>query len=149
MPQSPVQSPDTFYNSGPISGPAGQRFRVRPRAVSRLHVRGITGRNLQVVLLAMLRNYLLPTHRVDRYQGRSPVRCLTLSAAGRTGLSGPSLPVPLGPRPAILPARPLERLGRTGHPLARGERLQAAAPWADSSEPALLRAEVPRLPPAR
>jgi hypothetical protein len=109
-----------------------------------------------------------------------------LAGLGRTGLSGSSLPVPLGPGLAILPAQPLERLDRTGHPLARpsamgscrrrlscalapaylesrlasrcereqptSERLQAATPWqpgADSSEPALLRAEVPRLPPAR
>jgi hypothetical protein len=104
-----------------------------------------------------------------------------LAGLGRTGLSGSSLPVPLGPGTAILHARsPLRRLGRTGHlarPAAMGscrrrlssaldpaypesllasrcereqstsERLQAATPWqpgADSSEPVLMRAEMPR-----
>jgi hypothetical protein len=95
-------------------------------------------RYLEVVLLAMLRDYLLPTPRVDRYRGRSPAwmrpdEAMThlvrgglssgLAGLGRTGLncnlSGSFLPVPHGPGPAIFPARPLERLGRAGHPLAR------------------------------
>jgi hypothetical protein len=110
--------------------------------------------------------------------GRSPA---TPGPAGLAGLSGSSLPVPPGPGPAILPARPLERLSRTGRLRAQpaaldrrsvrlpltylesrlvsrcecvqptSKRLIAASPFwpgADSSESALLRAEVARQSPA-
>ena len=82
-------------------------------------------RYLEGVLLAMLRECLLSTPRVDRYLddrrfGFGPVAPSHLvrggPSPGRAGLaklSGSSLPGPSGPGPAILPAQPLERLGRT------------------------------------
>jgi hypothetical protein len=54
---------------------------------------------------------------------------------------------------ALAPAYPESLLAsRCEREQQTSERLQAAAPWQpgdDASEPALLRAEVPRLPPAR
>ena len=156
-------------------------------------------RYLEVVLLAMLRVYLLPTPRVDRYRGRSPARMRPgdspgprrpFVGSGWTRTDRVERVLLAGSARArardLARSQPLGRLGRTGHPLARpaamgscrrrlsralapaypeslfasrcererqtSERLQAATPWqpgADSSEPAPLRAEVSRLPPAR
>jgi hypothetical protein len=66
-----------------------------------------------------VRQRSIPTQARTSATGGFEHRPTSLAGLGRTGLSGSSLPVPLGPGSAIFPARPLERLGRTGHPLAR------------------------------
>ncbi len=94
-------------------------------------MRGITGVTLKSCCLRYSASTCCP-HLVttvtgeDRWLGCGLVTHLVrggpssgLAGLGRTGLSGSSLPVPLESGPAILHARPLERLGRTGHPLAR------------------------------
>ncbi len=143
----------------------------------------------------MLCVYLLPTTRVDRYLVRSAawsavaLRWVWLTRTDRVErviLAGSARARAAGP--AILPARPLERLGQTGYPLAvtgaarrHGLLPLTALPCACPSLPgvsarfqiraratnkretaggnslaargrfqrARLRAEVPRLPPAR
>jgi hypothetical protein len=176
-----------------LDGPARLCFRFPPRAFPRIRVRGITGVTLKSCCLRCSASTCCPhlvstVTGVDRRLGCGPVTHLVrggpssgLAGLGRTGLGESSLPVPLGLGPAILPARPHRRLGRTGHSLARlaalgscrrrlsralapaypesllasrcdreqptSERLQAATPWqpaADSSEPVLMRAKVPR-----
>jgi hypothetical protein len=132
-----LPSRDTFWNSGP----AGQCFRVgSPGLPSHPRARRYR-RYLEVVLLAMLRVYLLPTPRVDRYRGFGgedrrlgcgPVTHLVrggpssgLAGLGRTGLSGSSLPVPLGPGPAILHARSFSEVWAEP-----GTRWRGPPPWA-------------------
>jgi hypothetical protein len=108
-----LPSRDTFWNSGP----AGQCFRVPPRAFPRIRVRGITGVTLKSCCLRCSASTCCP-HLVstvtgeDRRLGCGPVTHLVrggpssgLAGLGRTGLSGSSLPVPIGPGPAILHAR--------------------------------------------
>jgi hypothetical protein len=105
-----LPSRDTFWNSGP----AGQCFRVPPRAFPRIRVRGITGVTLKSCCLRCSASTCCP-HLVstvtgeDRRLGCGPVTHLArggpssgLAGLGRTGLSGSSLPV--GPGPAILHA---------------------------------------------
>jgi hypothetical protein len=108
-------------------------------------MRGITGVTLKSCCLRCSASTCCP-HLVstvtgeDRQLGCGPVTHLVRSGpssglAGlgptrRTGLSGSSLPVPLGPGPAILPALLHRRLGRNGDPVAR---LAAMALSADGS----------------
>ncbi len=106
-----LPSRDTFWNSGP----AGLYFRVPPRAFPRIRVRGITGLTLKSCSLrcsasACCRHLVSTVTREDRWLGCGPVTHLVrggpssgLAGLGRTGLSGSSLPVPLGP--AILHTR--------------------------------------------
>jgi hypothetical protein len=108
-----LPSRDTFWNSGP----AGQCFRVPPRAFPRIRVRGITGVTWKSCCLRSSASTCCP-HLVstvtgeDRRLGCGPVTNLVrggpssgLDGLGRTGLSGSFLPVPIGPGPAILHAR--------------------------------------------
>jgi hypothetical protein len=141
-------------------------------------------RYLEVVLLAMLRVYLLPTPHVDRYLGRSPARmrpgdspgprrpfvgsgwtrtdrvervlfaCSARALAHNIARTAPRMtgphraPTGAARRHGLLPPTALPCAWPSVPGVsARFEMLQAATPWqpaADSSEPVLMRAEVPR-----
>ena len=132
-----LPSRDTFWNSGP----AGQCFRVPPRAFPRIRVRGITGVTLKSCCLRCSASTCCP-HLVstvtgeDRRLGCGPVTHLVrggpssgLAGLGRTGLSGSSLPVPLGPGPAILHARsPSEDWAEPG------THWRGPPPWAPAAD---------------
>jgi hypothetical protein len=117
------------------------------------------------VLLAKLRDCLLPSPRVNRYRENRPFGCCPVTHLVRSGrsqdpaglacLSGSSLA-----RPATLDCRRFSRALAPTYPGSRhasscvcvqpnSERLQAAAPFrpgADSSEPAMLRWTAVRVP---
>ena len=133
-----LPSRDTFWNSGP----AGQCFRVPSRAFPRIRVRGITGVTLtrkscclRCSASTCCPHLVLTVTGEDRRLGCGPVTHLVrggpssgLAGLGRTGMSGSSLPVPIGPGPAIFArAQPLGRLGRTG------THWRGPPPWAPAA----------------
>ena len=132
-----LPSRDTLWNSGP----AGQCFRVPPRAFPRIRVRGITGVTLtrkscclRCSASTCCPHLVLTVTGEDRRLGCGPVTHLVrggpssgLAGLGRTGLSGSSLPV--RPGPAILHAlSPLRRLGRSG------THWRGPPPWAPAAD---------------
>ena len=142
-----LPSRDTLWNSGP----AGQCFRVPPRAFPRIRVRGITGVTLKSSCLQCSASTCCP-HLVstvtgeDRRLGCGPVTHLArggpssgLAGLGRTGLSGSSLPV--GPGPAILhalaPSDDWAGPAPTGAARRHGLLPPAALPCACPSVPAV------------
>jgi hypothetical protein len=129
-----LPSRDTFWNSGP----AGQCFRVPPQAFPRIRVRGITCVTLKSCCLRCSASTCCP-HLVstvtgeDHRLGCGPVTHLVregptsgLAGLGRTGLGGSSLPVPIGPGPAILHAR--------SHWAGPGTHRRGPQPWAHAAD---------------